>query len=113
MTTPQRSDRALLSMDEAAAELGISVRTLFDHCRFGEITYIAVGRGLKRRRKMFDPEDLTRFRERQRRTECPSSDAPARRSSRTTSGSEVVDFRALREQRRSAKRRGPKTGRAT
>ncbi len=94
----------LLTLNEAAASLGISPRTLQEHVRQGSISYIATGLGQVRRRKMFDPADLARFKERNRRTECPPSAVPSRARSLAASGVDVVDFKALLEQRRSERR---------
>ncbi|TFZ59352.1 DNA-binding protein [Methylorubrum sp. Q1] len=103
-------ERPLYDFEQTAQYLGVSKRTLHSLVSNGLISYIAVGLGLKRRRKMFDPEDLARFRERQRRTECPSTSGPGRRRGPTTSSSEVVDFQALRAQRRAARQSASRTG---
>jgi hypothetical protein len=60
----------LLTAGEVAQMLRTGRRTFDGHVARGDIAYIAVGLGLKRVRKRFDPEDIARFRERQRRVEC-------------------------------------------
>lgn len=68
----------LLTADEAAKLLRISHLLFDDHLARGDIAYIAVGRGEKLVRKRFDPEDIFRFRDRQRRLECPPEVTPGR-----------------------------------
>jgi excisionase family DNA binding protein len=100
----------LLTMNEAATQLGISTRTLRGHVKMGEIAYIALGHGVKRVRRMFDESDLEAFKERRRRVDpCPSISPKTRRSSTSTSGGQVSDFTALRNARRAAKQRGAKS----
>jgi hypothetical protein len=98
----------LLTSDESAQRLRMSRRTFDGHVANGDISYIVVGLGLKRSRKRFDPADLDRFQEKQRRTACRSTNVKARKRTPTVFRSEVVDFQALLEQRRAAKRNGPK-----
>lgn len=84
----------LLTPAAAARNLGICVKTLRRHVKAGEISYILVGRGLQRQRRMFDPADLKAFRERRRRTEaCPSTRAPMATMS-TISDLKVYGFTA-------------------
>ncbi|WP_188583418.1 helix-turn-helix domain-containing protein [Azorhizobium oxalatiphilum] len=59
----------LLTVREAASALGISTRMLIGHVKCGELSYIAVGSGTLRQRRMFDEADLEAFKERQRRIE--------------------------------------------
>lgn len=98
----------LLTPDEAAKALGMSRRTLDEHTRNGEISYINIGRGLKRKRAKYDPVDLERFKERRRRTDACRSTA-AMGSTTSTFGSTVYDFTALLEQRRNAKPKRSRT----
>ena len=96
----------LLTLEKAAEKLGICVRTLRDHVRYGEISYIVLGRGVKRRRRMFDEADLEAFKERQRRIDqCQSTSQKTRRSSISTSNVPVVAFTALRNARRKERRK--------
>ena len=93
----------LLTADEAAKLLRIGRRTFDAHVARGDIAYIAVGMGLKRTRKRFDPEELAQFRERQRRVECPPALAPSR--PRTVGQQpKSIDFAAILRERRSEKR---------
>lgn len=57
------------TIQEAAAELRISVKTLKAHIAAGELRYIDVGRGLKNRRIIIDFADLTAFVESRKRIE--------------------------------------------
>ena len=91
------NEPALLTADEAAKLLRIGRRTFDGHVARGEIAYIAVGLGMKRVRKRFDPEDISRFRERQRRIERPPEGAPGRRGTKEVSAAGTIDFRALPE----------------
>jgi excisionase family DNA binding protein len=72
---PQRKRAAptngLLTLIEAAARLGISVKTLRAHVVAGSIRYIAVGRGAQRTRRMFAPTDLDDFIATQTRRDVP------------------------------------------
>ena len=78
----------LLTPAEAAEQLGIGVKLLREHIRGGLISYIDVGRGLRRKRRMFHPDDLAAFVARQRGTEpCPSTSARRRARSTITSSS--------------------------
>ncbi|MGE8131585.1 helix-turn-helix domain-containing protein [Methylobacterium sp. NPDC080182] len=94
----------LLTADEAAKLLRIGRRTFDGHVARGDIAYIAVGLGLQRVRKRFDPEDIARFRERQRRVEGPPQVMPSRRSAKKVPGVEIIDFKALLEERRAERR---------
>lgn len=91
----------LLTADEAAKLLRIGRRTFDAHVARGDIAYIAVGMGLKRTRKRFEPESLARFRERQRRVECPP--ALSRERGRAPALDESIDFAALLRERRAQK----------
>ncbi len=101
-TRPVVSD--LLTADEAAKLLRIGRRTFEGHVARGGIAYIVVGLGLKRVRKRFAPEDIARFRDGQRRVECRPTIAPNQSRAPAAAKPEIIDFRALLEQRR-AKRR--------
>lgn len=89
----------LLTADEAAKLLRIGRRTFDAHVARGDIAYIAVGMGLKRTRKRFDPEDLARFRQQQRRVECPSAPSLSRQRA-TKPQPESIDFAAILRERR-------------
>ncbi|MEH3062360.1 MAG: helix-turn-helix domain-containing protein [Methylobacterium radiotolerans] len=100
----------LLTADEAAKLLRIGRRTFDGHVARGDIAYIVVGLGEKRIRKRFDPADIAWFREQQRRVESPPQVAPSRGRDRAAAV-EIVDFRALLEQRRAERRAARKAGR--
>lgn len=99
----------LLTADEAAKQLRIGRRTFDVHVARGDIAFIAVGLGLQRIRKRFDPEDIARFREQQRRVDPPPR--VARRGRDRVAAVEIVDFRALLEQRCVERRAARKAGR--
>lgn len=94
----------LLTADEAAKMLRIGRRTFDGHVARGDIAYIAVGLGEKRVRKRFDPEDIAKFRERQRRVESQSEVTPNRRRTTEAPAVEIIDFKALLEERRAERR---------
>lgn len=94
----------LLTADEAAKSLRISRRTFDGHVARGDIAYIAVGLGLKRIRKRFAPEDIVQFREKQRQVECPPELTRGHRRIVKLPDHEIIDFRALLEERRAARR---------
>lgn len=94
----------LLTADEAAKLLRIGRRTFDGHVARGDIAYIAVGLGLQRVRKRFDPEDIARFRERQRRVECPPKPTRSHTRSVAPPVPEVVDFKALLKDLRAERR---------
>src|SRR5262249_277092 len=48
----------LLTAAQAAAKLGISVKTLNGHVASGALRYVAIGHGTKRPRKMFTDADI-------------------------------------------------------
>src|SRR5262245_38926120 len=83
---------------QAAAKLGISIKTLNGHVASGALKYVAIGHGKRRARKMFTDADLNEFIANQTRKEppCLSDATRGRRFTRTTSRSTVVAFSALR-----------------
>src|SRR5216683_1468164 len=91
----------LLTPKMAARYLGISVKTLTGHTDDGEIRYINVGRGKKKKRRMYTRPDLEEFKERraQREVKCLSTGTRKARSTTTTSNSKVIAFTALRDAR--------------
>lgn len=94
----------LLTADEAAKLLRIGRRTFDGHVARGDIAYIAVGLGLQRVRKRFDPEDIARFRESQRRVERPRELTRNRRHASAAAEWKIVDFKAVLEERRAERR---------
>ncbi|PSO28808.1 hypothetical protein C7G41_24225 [Bradyrhizobium sp. MOS002] len=95
----------LLTPRQAAALLGVSTKTLLEYVKTGELHYINMGRGTKKRRRMFTDLDLDGLveRRRQRDGQCQSTSTKTARSTTTTSNSRVIGFTALREQRMSVK----------
>jgi hypothetical protein len=92
----------LLTPKQAAADIGISVKTLTGHANDGEIRYINVGRGKKKTRRMYDPNDIKEFKERRARREVPQCQSTATRKARSTttiSDSKVIAFTALQNAR--------------
>jgi excisionase family DNA binding protein len=89
----------LLTAKEAAEELNITEEQVRRFVRDGMLTYINVGRGEKRPRMRFDRStDIEQFKQKQRSKEmrpCPASTKTrSHRSTKPTSGSEVVSFLA-------------------
>ncbi len=94
----------LLTMEEAAQELGICTSTLREHVRHGEIPFISMGRGEKRKRRLFDPVDLQAFvAARREREPCPSISTPSAAFTTSISNIEVFDFTALQAARAAEK----------
>jgi hypothetical protein len=106
---PRRAppQEGLRTADEAAAKLRCSIKTLRGHVRSGALRYVVTGHGIKRPHKMFTDADIDEFIANQTRKEapasCPSLRTPARRSSGTTSRSEVIAFSARPNARTAAK----------
>jgi len=86
----------LLREDEAAARLGMCARTLRKARQRGDLNFIKYGRIIR-----YHPDDLAAFIESVR--QCQSASAPIRHTGGIRSPSEVVDFVAAREKRRSAR----------
>src|SRR5262245_39717705 len=89
---------------EAAAKLGCSIKTLNGHIVSGALGYVIIGHGKKRPRKMFTDGDLNAFIINQTRKDvpCPSTASRARRSSTSSSGSEVIAVTAAPKPRLAA-----------
>lgn len=101
---------SLITPKDAAHALGITVRHLSELVAAGEIPFVPIGLGDKRLRRRFDPSDLEAFIA-ARKCRSTNEKIPTkgkRKATPTTSAYEIVDFAALREQRRSAKRSAPK-----
>src|SRR5438105_1152321 len=84
---------------EASAILDVSIKTLKGFVSRGEIRYIDVGNGLKKKRRMFTESDLLEFIERrgQRDIPCRCISANTARSITSISYSRVIGFTALRD----------------
>ena len=87
-------DGLLRTRAEAAAKLGISVKTLDEHVASGALRYVAIGHGKTRPRRMFTDAILDEFISNQTRKDSPclSIARGARRSGSSISGSEVIAF---------------------
>jgi len=89
---------------EQAARLKITVEQLAALTADGEIGYINVGRGKKRPRRRYTPEDEQEFLDRRRRREvCLSTSISAPRNTNSISKSKVIGFMAQRNARRAKK----------
>ncbi|MDW9762195.1 helix-turn-helix domain-containing protein [Sinorhizobium meliloti] len=96
---------SLLTPEQAADRLGISVRQLRDLTDEGLLRWINIGLGEKRPTRRYTEADLQEFiMERSRK--CRSTNEKARTPTRTTSSFVVSDFLAIREKLRSERRNG-------
>ncbi len=94
----------LLTMKQAAEALAISVRHLINLSEDGEIPYVNVGRGTRKIRR-YDLADIETFKN-QRKTVRAAEQQPAcSRREPHSSLLNIVDFRALLEEKRSRKRK--------
>jgi excisionase family DNA binding protein len=86
----------LLTLREAAERLRLSTDQLRAFVHDGELRYINLGRGRKRPRMKFTEFDLAEFvtRRTRRDVECQSTSRSERRTTLTTSRSEVIGFTA-------------------
>ena len=96
-------DLRLLSPHEVAVILGIKPQTLMKLCQRGELSYVDVGRGRKKVRRMFEREDVEKFIARRRRTEQWQKGDRRERSRRAAGSGELVNFVELEKQRRKPK----------
>lgn len=96
---------SLLSPKQAAAELQMTLKTLRGHVADGTIAYVITGRGKKRPRYAFAPEDLEAYRSHQRRRNlpCQPTGRAAQRSMSSIFATNVVGFSARREKLQSGK----------
>jgi excisionase family DNA binding protein len=102
---PVKPAAELLTVDQAAAYLGITDDQVAAFVRDGSLDYINVGRGTKRPRIRFTKPDLDGFIDRRRQKEvvCLSTKRKTRRSITSTSNSVVVGFVDRRNAQRAAK----------
>jgi excisionase family DNA binding protein len=93
---PPRGVDGLMTPKQAAATLGVSVKTLLEHVEAGAISFINVGTKTRQIRR-FAKYTLDRFIEKRKKefAPCPPSSVPALKSTATTSGSKAVDFLAV------------------
>jgi hypothetical protein len=101
----ERPPDGLRTPTEAARKLGCSIKTLNGHIESGALSYVIIGHGKKRPRRMFTDADLDNFVATKTRKDapCPSIVSRARRTSTSTSGSEVIAFTAAPRPRPGAK----------
>ncbi|MXN51851.1 helix-turn-helix domain-containing protein [Shinella sp. AETb1-6] len=100
----------LLTPESAASRLGISTRQLRDLTDHGQLRWINIGLGKKRPTRRYTPADLEAFIE-ERAEKCRSTRRTEETHIPTTSRYGVVDFQAIREQRRSEKQSASRTPR--
>ncbi|AGB71051.1 MULTISPECIES: helix-turn-helix domain-containing protein [Rhizobium] len=60
----------LMSLRDVADTLAVSVSTVNDLVRFGELAYVHAGRGTERKRLTFRPEEIESFIKRHTRRDC-------------------------------------------
>ena len=107
---PAPPARRLFTPKEAAAILGVTEDQLRQFVRHGEMSYIAVGRGPKKMRRMFEQEDIDKFIAGRRRKDQwpkypgPSKRAQGRRSSAIDCGSVDETFMSRLKRRRAERR---------
>ena len=82
----------LFTPKEAAAQLGVSMKTLMSHVHHGRIRFIDVGSGKVRKTRRFTAKNIATFIEKQKVRECPSTVAPIKKLSATTFNSGVIGF---------------------
>jgi excisionase family DNA binding protein len=104
----RRPHGRLLTVNEAAARLGISAKTLRGHIRAGRLRYLSVGLGERRQAYRIEENDLEAFKEAIGRRnpeagQCRSTARRTRRIINTTSNSGVTGFTALRDAKANAK----------
>ena len=94
---PRKTPDDPMTMREAAAKLGCSVKTLNGHIESGALRYVNIGHGSKRQRKRITPADLNAFIEAQTRKDvsCPSTRTRAHLTGSSTFSGEVIAFTAL------------------
>ena len=102
-----RPPGGLLTQAEAAAKLGISIKTLNAHVVAGDLRYVIIGHGRKRMRRMFTAADIDTFIANQTRKDvpCPSTSpkTAARHTGTSISSGVVIGFMARRNARRAVK----------
>ncbi|MBE7731463.1 helix-turn-helix domain-containing protein [Devosia faecipullorum] len=97
---PDDPDGPRYTAKEAAAILGMSVKTLMKHVSEGRLRFIGSGTGKVRRHYRFTQKNLTTFTQNQkvRKTPiCPSLPPLKHPSTSTSSKSTVVSFAALQK----------------
>ena len=84
----------LRTLDEAAARLRCSIKTLKGHVTTGELKYVTIGHGNKHVRRMFTDADLNAFITTRTREDspCPLPASRARHTGTSISKCAVIDF---------------------
>ncbi|WLR93874.1 helix-turn-helix domain-containing protein [Shinella zoogloeoides] len=98
--TPSAS--ALLTPEDVANELRISVHQVRNLANAGDLPFINVGNGQAKPQMRFEPESIATFKARRRVAKCPSTSAPVGKPIRMTSSVEALDTQAIRENLRNA-----------
>jgi excisionase family DNA binding protein len=96
----------LLTPEEMAVALDTTPEHVIGLVKDGKLRFVNVGRGRKRPRYRFTPEDLAEFIASNRAREeakCLFSRGRVHRSTNSTLGSKVIGLEALRKQRTDAK----------
>ncbi len=95
-------ENKLMTPGEVAAHLHISVKTLRDHFKAGEIAGIVMGRGKSHLSVRYRPEDVQAFIDQRRTVIGPPSPSP-KRNKLPASSYRIIDFNALLEKRKKPK----------
>jgi hypothetical protein len=93
---------------EAAKKLHVSVDQIEGFCRDGELTFVNVGRGKKKIRRMFTEADIADFIERRRRRNPCLPRSKVRRTTLPSSSAAAVSFLARLDARQNEKPAKPK-----
>lgn len=96
-------ENKLMTPGEVADHLGISVKTLRDHFKVGDIAGIVMGHGKTHLSVRYHPDDVQAFIDR-RRTVMAKFVPPAKRNKSSPNSCRVVDFGSLLEQRKKPKK---------
>jgi hypothetical protein len=100
------SDEQLFNAKEAAAKLGMSVKTLMAHVRAGRLRFINIANGTKRKRYRFTPKNIETFIQNQKVREVPLclfTSTPKVPFTLMTSNSAAIGFTALQKLKASGK----------
>ncbi|MBU1313595.1 MAG: helix-turn-helix domain-containing protein [Alphaproteobacteria bacterium] len=93
----------LLTLKEVAEILAVSERTVRDFVDKGEIPFVDIGHGNRRRLMRFLPADVDAFIDRRRTTARPS--LPPRKATPAATAAGAVDFLAILAKRKADERR--------
>ncbi|MQU78440.1 helix-turn-helix domain-containing protein [Sinorhizobium medicae] len=95
----------LLTSEQTAEMLNVSIKTLREFVRAGDIAYIRLGKGQAKPRLGFHIDDINDFIKSRRTRACPSTSQRTARITTSTSKSPVYDIMALRRQRTAEKQK--------